>query len=300
MVHDKRQGWALLVTMFLLFIPLLFLEIWVEQAGNPALHALGIDTKAQSGMYPAGNMEGKETRFGILNSAIWVSATTASSNGSVNTMHDSLTPLGGLVPLWMMHLGEVSFGGVGSGLYGMFMMILITVFVAGLMVGRTPEYLGKKIEPYEMKMASIAVLIMPLIVLISTAYASVSAQGINSLGNPAAHGFTELLYAFTSMGNNNGSAFSGLKVNTSFYNILGGLVMFIGRYWTAIPILAIAGSLVKKKHIPSSLGTLMTHTPLFIILLACSILVISALSFVPALALGPIVEQLTLWGNNGH
>ncbi|KTD63305.1 potassium translocating ATPase, subunit A [Legionella santicrucis] len=300
MVQDKRQGWAVLIAMFILFIPPLILETVVEQKGNPAFQPMGIDMQPISDLYPAGNMEGKETRFGIVNSAIWVTATTAASNGSVNSMLDSFTPLGGLVPLWMMHLGEVCFGGVGSGLYGMLMMIIITVFVAGLMVGRSPEYLGKKIEPYEMKMASIAVLIMPLIVLISTAYAAVTSSGISSIANPGSHGFTEILYAFTSMGNNNGSSFAGLNGNTPFYNILGGVLMLISRYWIAIPTLAIAGSLVKKKHIPSSPGTLATHTPLFIVLLVCITIVISALSFVPALALGPIVEQLILWGKYGY
>lgn len=300
MVHDKRQGWAILIAMSILFAPCLILEVVVEQAGNPAFQQMGIDTIAQSQLYPAGNMEGKETRFGIVNSAIWATATTAASNGSVNSMLDSFTPLGGLFPLWMMHLGEVSFGGVGSGLYGMLMMVILTVFVAGLMVGRTPEYLGKKIEPYEMKMASIAVLIMPLVVLIITAYASVTTSGTNSIANPGAHGFTEILYAFTSMTNNNGSAFAGLNADTPFYNIVGGVLMLIGRYWLAIPALAIAGSLVRKKRIPNSLGTLVTHRPLFITLLVCIVIVISALSFVPALALGPIVEHLMLWRNYGY
>ncbi|KTD01027.1 potassium-transporting ATPase subunit KdpA [Fluoribacter gormanii] len=300
MVHDKRQGWAILIAMSILFAPCLILEVVVEQAGNPAFHQMGIDTTAQSELYPAGNMEGKETRFGVVSSAIWATATTASSNGSVNSMLDSFTPLGGMVPLWMMHLGEVSFGGIGSGLSGMIMLIILTVFVAGLMVGRTPEYLGKKIEPYEMKMASIAVLIMPLIVLITTAYATVTSIGISSIANPGAHGFTEILYAFTSMGNNNGSAFAGLNANTPFYNIVGGVMMLISRYWLAIPILAIAGSLVKKKRIPNSSGTLATHTPLFITLLVYIAMILGALSFLPALALGPIVEHLMLWGKYGY
>lgn len=300
MVDDKRQGWAILIAMFMLFIPFLIIEPIMEQRGNPALIKMGVDPSAKPGVYPAGNMEGKETRFGITSSAIWVTATTASSNGSINSMHDSLTPLGGLVPLWMMHLGEVSFGGVGSGLYGMIMLIVITVFVAGLMVGRTPEYLGKKIEPYEIKMASIAVLIMPLVVLISTAYASVTTVGTNSIGNPGPHGFTEILYTLTSMGSNNGSAFAGLNANTPFYNIVGGIIMLISRYWIAIPTLAIAGSLVTKKHIPNSLGTLATHTPLFVVLLICITIVLGALSFLPALALGPIVEHLMLWGKYGY
>ncbi|CAM3064063.1 potassium translocating ATPase, subunit A [Legionella steigerwaltii] len=299
MARDKRQGWAILIAMAILFVPWLLFEVAIEQVGNPSFQQMGIDTIAQSELYPAGNMEGKETRFGIVNSAIWATATTAASNGSVNSMLDSFTPLGGLVPLWMMHLGEVSFGGVGSGLYGMLMLVVLTVFIAGLMVGRTPEYLGKKIEPYEMKMASIAVLIMPLIVLIATAYASVTPAGTSSIANPGAHGFTEILYAFTSMGNNNGSAFAGLNANTPFYNIVGGVLMLISRYWLAIPALAIAGSLVRKKRIPNSLGTLATHTPLFITLLVCIVIVISALSFLPALALGPIVEHLMLWGKYG-
>ncbi|MBI2785528.1 MAG: potassium-transporting ATPase subunit KdpA [Legionella longbeachae] len=300
MVHDKRQGWAILIAMLILFLPFLMIETLAEQKGNPSFYQMGIDTRAQSALYPAGNMEGKESRFGIISSAIWVTATTAASSGSVNTMHDSLTPIGGLVPLWMMHLGEVSFGGVGSGLYGMLLLVFITVFVAGLMVGRTPEYLGKKIEPYEMKMASIAVLIMPLSVLISTACAVVTSSGTDSIANPEAHGFSEVLYAFTSMGSNNGSAFAGLNANTPFYNILGGLVMLISRYWIAIPALAIAGSLVKKKRIPNSLGTLTTHTPLFVVLLVCIAIIIGALSFLPALALGPIVEYLMLWEKYGY
>lgn len=292
MVNDKRQGWAILAAMFILFIPFMSTAIYAEQQGNTALTNIGIQQ--------SGNMEGKETRFGIVNSALWTAATTATSNGSVNSMHDSFTPLGGLIPLWLMHLGEVVFGGVGSGLYGMLMLVIITVFVAGLMVGRTPEYLGKKIEPYEMKMASVAVLIMPLIVLLFTALAVVLPVGTSSIANPGAHGFTEILYAFTSMANNNGSAFAGLNANTPFYNILGGIAMLIGRYWIAIPTLAIAGSLAKKKIIPSSVGTLETHTPLFIILLIGIILVFGALSFFPALALGPIVEHLMLWGQYGR
>ena len=300
MVNDKRQGWAILAAMILLFIPFLAVTVISEQQGNPLLSAMGIRPTAVANEYPGGNMEGKETRFGIINSALWTVAATASSNGSVNAMLDSLTPLGGLIPLWMMHLGEVVFGGVGSGLYGMLMLVIITVFVAGLMVGRTPEYLGKKIEPYEMKMASLAVLIMPLIVLVSTALACVTPSALSSIANPGMHGFSEMLYAWTSMGNNNGSAFAGLNGNTPFYNLIGGFVMLIGRYWIAIPVIAIAGSLARKKIIPSSSGTLMTHTPLFIILLMSIVILIGALSFLPALALGPIVEQLTLWGPHGH
>ncbi|HEX4044901.1 MAG TPA: potassium-transporting ATPase subunit KdpA [Gammaproteobacteria bacterium] len=300
LVNDKKQGWSLLLAMFIIFIPFVSVAVIAEQQGNPALTQMGVDPIAKYPFYSAGNMEGKETRFGIANSALWATATTATSNGSVNSMHDSFTPLGGLVPLWMMHLGEVIFGGVGSGLYGMLMLVIITVFIAGLMVGRTPEYLGKKIEPYEMKMAAIAVLVMPLIVLFCTAVASIIPASIDAIANPGAHGFTEILYAFSSMGNNNGSAFAGLNANTPLYTIVGGIEILIGRYWIAIPTLAIAGSLVRKKIIPSSAGTLTTHTPLFIILLVSITIILGALSFLPALALGPIVEQLMLWGQYGR
>ena len=300
LVNDTRQGWVLLAAMIIIFIPFLSVAVIAEQTGNPAFTRLGIEQTAQSNTYPGGNMEGKETRFGIVNSALWATAATAASNGSTNAMFDSFTPLGGLIPLWMMHLGEVIFGGVGSGLSGMLMLVIITVFVAGLMVGRTPEYLGKKIEPYEMKMACIAVLIMPLIVLLSTALSAVTPNGISSISNPGAHGFTQILYAFTSMANNNGSAFGGLNANTPFYNILGGFVMLIGRYWIAIPILALSGSLAKKKVIPSTSGTLPTHKPLFILLLVSVTLLLGALSFLPTLALGPIVEQLLLWKHYGN
>lgn len=292
MVGDRRQGWAIFFAMLLLFIPLATVTIFAEHQHNTVYSQLGIEHK--------GNMEGKETRFGIGASALWATATTATANGSVNSMHDSYTPLGYFVPILLMHFGEVVFGGVGSGLYGMLMMIIITVFVAGLMVGRTPEYLGKKIEPYEMKMATIAVLVMPLVVLMSTALSSVTQLGISSLGNPGAHGFSEMIYAWSSMGNNNGSAMGGLNANTTFYNSLGGIVMLLSRYWIAIPTLAIAGSLVMKKKIPTSSGTLLTHTPLFIFLLIAVIVILGALSFFPALALGPIAEQLMLWGYHGH
>lgn len=299
-VKDKRQGWAILAAMYLLFIPFITLAVFSEQKGNPALAAMHINATANSNDYPGGNMEGKETRFGIISSALWAVATTAASNGSVNSMHDSYTPLGGLAPLWMMHLGEVVFGGVGSGLYGMLMLVIITVFVAGLMVGRTPEYLGKKIEPFEMKMASIAVLVMPIIVLITTAIGSVTNTGVSSIANPGIHGFSEILYTFTSMGNNNGSSFAGLNANTPFYNLIGGLLMLISRYWIAIPAIAIAGSLSLKKTTPQTSGSLTTHTPLFIILLVSIAILIGALSFLPALALGPIVEHLTLWRQHGY
>jgi K+-transporting ATPase ATPase A chain len=300
MVNDKRQGWTVFLAMIIIFIPLVTMTIFAEQNGNSALTQMGIDPLSKPNLYPGGNMEGKETRFGIVNSALWAAAATATANGSVNSMLDSFTPLGGLVPLWLMHLGEVIFGGVGSGLYGMLLLVIITVFIAGLMVGRTPEYLGKKIEPYEMKMATIAVLIMPLVVLLLTAIGSVTALGTAAIANPAVHGFSEILYAFTSMGNNNGSAFAGLNANTPFYNIVGGIEMLILRFWIAIPVLAIAGSLVRKKSIPITPGTLQTHTLLFIILLIGVTLILGALTFFPGLALGPIIEHLMLRGNYAH
>jgi K+-transporting ATPase ATPase A chain len=239
-------------------------------------------------------MEGKEVRHGIASSALWATATTAASNGSVNAMHDSFTPIGGLVPMWLMQLGEVIYGGVGSGLYGMLVFAIIAVFVAGLMVGRTPEYLGKKVEAYEMKMASLVILIPPAVVLIGTAVAVVSPGGTATIFNPGAHGFSEVLYAFSSAGNNNGSAFAGLGANTPFYNTALGLTMLFARYWLAIPILAIAGSLARKKAVLPGPGTLPTHTPLFVVLLIGVVLLVGALTFVPALALGPIVEHLTM------
>jgi K+-transporting ATPase ATPase A chain len=239
-------------------------------------------------------MEGKEVRFGVPNSSLWATVTTAASNGSVNAMHDSFTPMGGLVALVMMQLGEVVFGGVGSGLYGMLVFVIVAVFVAGLLVGRTPEYLGHKIEAYEMKMASLLILIMPFTVLLLTALAVVSQAGISSIANPGPHGFSEILYAFTSQGNNNGSAFGGLGANTPFYNITGALAMLISRYWLAVPTLALAGSLVRKKIVPVSEGTLPTHTPLFVFWLIAVVLIVGALNFFPALALGPIVEHFMM------
>ncbi len=236
-------------------------------------------------------MEGKEVRFGVAGSCLWASVTTAASNGSVNSMHDSFTPLGGMVPMWMIMLGEVSFGGVGSGLYGMLAFVILAVFVAGLMVGRTPEYLGKKIQTYEMKMASIMILIPPLLVLVCTAVAV--ATGGAGTNNPGAHGFSELLYAFDSQSNNNGSAFAGLSGNT-LYNLMGGAAMWFGRFWLAIPVLAMAGSLAKKKIVPESAGTLPTHTALFIVMLFSTVIIVGALTFFPALALGPIVEHLKM------
>ncbi len=293
MVGDTRQGWALFAAMMVVFVCLLAGAYAAESAGNPRLAALGVDHLA-SNLAPGGNMEGKELRFGIVDSALWATATTAASNGSVNAMHDSLTPLGGLVTLVMMQLGEVIFGGVGSGLYGMLTFVIVAVFVAGLMVGRTPEYLGKKIESFEIKMAALLILIMPLVVLGLTAIAVVAAPGQAAVFNPGPHGFSEVLYAFTSMGNNNGSAFAGLGANTPFYNLLGGLAMLIARFWLIIPTLALAGSLVRKKRVPEGAGTLPTDTPLFVGWLIAIVLVVGALNFLPALALGPIVEQLML------
>ena len=295
MVGDPRQGWAVLAAMTLVFVGALALCVWAEQTGNPRLTALGVDTTA-SDLHPGGNMEGKEVRFGIVNSALWATATTAASNGSVNAMHDSFTPLGGFVPLFMMQLSEVIFGGVGSGLYGMLIYVILAVFVAGLMVGRTPEYLGKKIEAYEMKMASLAILVPPLLVLVCTAVAVVTEAGKAGPLNPGAHGFSEILYAFSSMGNNNGSAFAGLSANTPFYNLVGGVAMLASRYWIAIPALAIAGSLAGKKLVPAGLGTLPTHTPLFIVMLIGVVIIVGALTFIPALALGPIVEHVLMVG----
>jgi len=282
MVGDTRQGWALLAAMTVVFVGFLAVCVLSEQAGNPAL-----------GLAP--NMEGKEVRFGITNSAIWATATTAASNGSVNSMHDSFTPLGGLAPLALIQLGEIIFGGVGSGLYGMLVFAIVAVFVAGLMVGRTPEYLGKKIESFEMKMASLAVLFPFAVVLIGTGIAVLVEPGKAGIANPGAHGFAEILYGFSSAGNNNGSAFAGLSANTPFYNTALGVAMWISRYWLIVPVLAIAGSLARKKLVPASPGTLPTHTPLFIAFLVGTILILGALSFVPALALGPIVEHLQLW-----
>jgi len=296
MVGDRRQGWALLATMLAIFIPLLLACTFAEQAGNPALAALGADQHA-SAMQAGGNMEGKEVRFGIVNSTLWATATTAASNGSVNAMHDSFTPLGGLVPMWLIQLGEVIFGGVGSGLYGMIAFAVVAVFIAGLMVGRTPEYLGKKIEAYEMKMASLVVLIPCALVVVGTAIAVLAPSGVSSIANPGIHGFSEILYALSSASNNNGSAFGGLSANTPFYNTLLGICMFLARYPLAIGMLAIAGSLAAKKHIPVSAGTLPTHTPLFIVLLASTVIIIGALTFLPALALGPVAEHLSAFGH---
>ena len=285
MVKDARQGWALYAVMTIVLIAFLFVTYWAEAHGNANFAALGID--------PA-NMEGKEVRFGIANSSLWAVTTTAASNGSVNAMHDSFTPLGGLMPLLMIQLGEIIFGGVGSGLYGMFLFVIITVFVAGLMVGRTPEYLGKKIEAKEVKMAMLAVLCLPLSILGFTAIAVLIPSALASTANAGPHGFSEILYAYSSQTGNNGSAFAGLTGNTLWYNTTGGLAMLIGRYFVIIPAMAIAGSLIGKKIVPASPGTFPTHNGLFVGLLIGVILIVGGLTFFPALALGPIVEHLAM------
>jgi K+-transporting ATPase ATPase A chain len=297
MVKDTRQGWTILVAMSAILLPLVVICVLAEQAGNPALHGLDVDQTARA-LSSGGNMEGKEVRLGIGGSALFATITTAVSCGAVNSMHDSLTPIGGLVPMWLMQLGEVVFGGVGAGLYGMLMFAVVAVFVAGLMVGRTPEYLGKKIEAFEMKMASLTVLVPPATVLIMTAIAVVTTSGRlgvhyeGGVNNPGPHSFSEVLYAFSSAANNNGSAFGGLNGNTPFYNTLLGLAMFAGRFFVKIPVLALAGSVGKKKLVPTTAGTLPTHTPLFVGMLVGVVLLVGALTFIPALALGPIVEQL--------
>ena len=293
MVGKPREGWAILAAMTVIFVPLLWLCVAMEQGGNPLVAKLGVDQTA-SALQPGGNMEGKDVRFGIATSALWATATTAASNGSVNAMHDSFTPLGGFVPMLLIKLGEVIYGGVGSGLYGMLIFVLIAVFIAGLMVGRTPEYLGKKIEAYEIKMASIATLIPGFLVLFGTAVAVVTKTGLAGMSNPGPHGFSEVLYGFASAGNNNGSAFAGLNANTPFYNVMLGIVMFFARYWIIIPVLAIAGSLARKKGVPPSAGTLPTDTPLFVFFLVSVVMIVGALTFIPALALGPIVEHLMM------
>ncbi len=295
MVGDTRQGWAILAAMTIIFVVLLSVTVWAEQTGNPSVASLGVDIK-QSAINPGGNMEGKDVRFGVANSALWATATTAASNGSVDSMHDSNMPLGGMIPMWLIHLGEVIYGGVGSGLYGMLAFVIVAVFVAGLMVGRTPEYLGKKIESYEMKMASLILLIPVFTALVGTAIGVMSAAGRATVWNPGPHGFSEVLYAFSSATGNNGSAFAGLGANTPFYNTALGIIMFFARYWLAIPALAIGGSLALKKKVPvAGAGTLATHTPLFIFWLVAVVIIVGALGFLPALALGPIVEHLMIF-----
>jgi K+-transporting ATPase ATPase A chain len=290
-VGDTRQGWALLAAMTLLFLCAVLPLTLFEQAGNPLLSTLGVDQTANA-LQAGGNMEGKEVRFGIAESSLFAAITTAASCGAVNTMHDSLTPLGGLVPMALMQLGEVVFGGVGSGLYGMLIFALLAVFIAGLMIGRTPEYLGKKIESFDMKMIAIAILVTPLLVLAGTAIAVMTAAGTAGIFNPGPHGFSEVLYALSSAANNNGSAFAGLSANTPFYNTLLAMAMWFGRFAVIVPVLAIAGSLAAKKRLPVHAGTMPTHGPLFVILLIGTVLLVGALNYVPALALGPVVEQL--------
>jgi K+-transporting ATPase ATPase A chain len=297
-VSDLRQGWALLAAMLLIFVPVTLACVAMEERAPPSLAAPGVDVLA-SADNPGGNMEGKEVRHGVAASALWASATTAASNGSVNAMHDSFTPLGGLAPLFLMQLGEVVFGGLGSGLCGMLLFVVLTVFVAGLMVGRTPEYLGKKIEPFEMKVACLGILLPCLAALGGTALSVAVPAGHATLGNPGAHGFSELLYAWTSASNNNGSAFAGLGADTPFLDLGLGLGMLLGRFAPMLATLALAGSLAAKRSVPAGEGTLPTHTPLFIVLLVGIVLVVGALSFVPALALGPIVEQLQMAGGGG-
>ncbi|MDG4595411.1 MAG: potassium-transporting ATPase subunit KdpA [Candidatus Contendobacter sp.] len=297
MVGDTRQGWAVLAAMTIIFAVAAVATISFEQQGNPLFAAAGVDQTA-SAIQAGGNMEGKETRFGIADSGLFATITTAASCGAVIAMHDSFTPLGGMIPLVMMQLGEVVFGGVGSGLYGMLVFAILAVFIAGLMIGRTPEYLGKKIEAYEMKMTAIAILVTPLLVLGGTAIAVMTAAGQAGIFNPGPHGFSEVLYAFTSAANNNGSAFAGLSANTPFYNVMLVIAMWFGRFAIIVPVLAIAGSLAAKKRIAATAGTLPTHGPLFVTLLIGTVLLIGLLNYVPALALGPVVEHFMLWA--GH
>jgi len=293
-VGDLRQGWAVLAAMTVLFVIAVIVVIPAEQVGNPLLAPLGVD-QVQSALQAGGNMEGKETRFGITASALFAAVTTAASCGAVNAMHDSFTPLGGMVPIVLMQLGEVVFGGVGSGLYGMLIFAILAVFIAGLMIGRTPEYLGKKIEVHEMKLTSIAILVTPILVLAGTAVAVSLGVGKAGIANPGAHGFSEILYALTSAANNNGSAFAGLSANTPFYNALLAIAMWFGRFAMIVPVLAIAGALAAKKRLPVTAGTMPTHGPLFVALLIGTVLLVGLLNYVPALALGPVVEHLMLW-----
>jgi potassium-transporting ATPase potassium-binding subunit len=295
MIGDRRQGWAILVAMTVLLVAFLSVAEYAEQHGNPAFNRLGIN-QAASVSQAGGNMEGKETRFGIVDSALWATVTTATSCGAVDSMHDSYMPLGGMMPLWLIQLGEVVYGGVGSGIYTMLVFALLAVFVAGLMVGRTPEYLGKKIGSFEMKMVSMVILITPFLVLAGTALAVMLPAGQAGPSNPGAHGFSEILYAFSQAPNNNGSAFAGLNANTPFYNFALGISMQIGRFWPAVATLALAGALAGKKRVAAGLGTLPTHTPLFVVLLIGTVLLVGALTYLPALALGPIAEQLGMTG----
>ena len=294
MVGDSRQGWAVFSAMAVIFVVMAAVAIWAESQGNPLFAPLGVD-QAGGALQAGGNMEGKETRFGIVASALFATITTAASCGAVNAMHDSFTPLGGMVPMWLIQLGEVVFGGVGSGLYGMLIFAIMAVFIAGLMIGRTPEYVGKKIESFEMKMTSIVILVTPMLVLAGTAIAVMTEAGRLGIFNPGAHGFSEVLYALSSASNNNGSAFAGISANTPFYNILLAVAMWFGRFAFIVPVLAIAGSLAKKKRIEATAGTLPTHGPLFVAMLIGTVVLVGALTYVPALALGPAVEHLQLY-----
>jgi potassium-transporting ATPase potassium-binding subunit len=293
MVGDARQGWALIGAMLVIFVAMATAAMWAEQQGNPLLTHLGVD-QTSSPLQAGGNMEGKETRLGINASALFATITTSASCGAINAVHDSFTPLGGLVPMWLMQLGEVVFGGVGSGLYGMLIFAIMAVFIAGLMIGRTPEYIGKKIQSFEMKMTSIVILVTPFLVLVGAAIAVMAKQGRAGIFNPGAHGFSEVLYALSSASNNNGSAFAGLSANTPFYNTLLAVVMWFGRFAFIVPVLAIAGSLAKKNRIEVTAGTLPTHGPLFVALLVGTVVLVGALTYVPALALGPVIEHLQL------
>ena len=293
MVGDSRQGWAVIGAMTTIFVVMAVVAIWAESQGNPLFTPLGVD-QTSSALQAGGNMEGKESRFGIVASALFATITTAASCGAVNAVHDSFTPLGGLVPMWLIQLGEVVFGGVGAGLYGMLIFAIMAVFVAGLMIGRTPEYVGKKIESFEMKMTSIVILVTPFLVLVGTAIAVMTDAGRLGIFNPGAHGFSEILYALSSASNNNGSAFAGLSANTPFYNTLLAVAMWFGRFAFIIPVLAIAGSLARKKRIEATAGTLPTHGALFVALLVGTVVLVGALTYVPALALGPVIEHLQL------
>jgi potassium-transporting ATPase potassium-binding subunit len=293
MVGDVRQGWAIFGAMSVIFVAMSVAAVWAEAQGNPLLGSLGVD-QTHGVLQAGGNMEGKESRFGIVSSALFATVTTAASCGAVNAMHDSFTPLGGLVPMWLIQLGEVVFGGVGSGLYGMLIFAIMAVFVAGLMIGRTPEYVGKKIESFEMKMASIVILVTPMLALVGTAIAVMADAGVAGIFNSGAHGFSEILYALSSAANNNGSAFAGLSANTPFYNSLLAVAMWFGRFAFIVPVLGVAGSLAKKKRIEPTAGTLPTHGPLFVALLVGTVILVGALTYVPALALGPVIEHLQL------
>ena len=292
MTGSQKHGWAVWAAMAMLFIAGVSVAYWAEARGNP-LYPRGVNQSA-SASQPGGNMEGKEARFGIANSALWATVTTDASCGAINGWHESFTPLGGMVPLVNIMLSEVIFGGVGAGMYGMLVYIVLAVFIAGLMVGRTPEYLGKKIEAYDVKMAMLVVLVFPLVILVGAAISSVYSFGTSSILNPGPHGLSEILYSYTSEAGNNGSAFAGLTTNTSWYNVSGGITMLIGRFLMIIPMLAIAGNLAQKKYVPPSLGTFPVTTPLFTVLLIGVIIIVGALTFFPALSLGPILEHLLM------